>query len=64
MSGKKFMLWFVVSIVVTSVGISAWIKQGYDTRPNIEQQKNQDALKTQPATQMENSPADAEQTTK
>ena len=64
MSGKKFILAFTVAVIVTSIGISAWMKHGYDTRPNIEQQKNQDALKTQPAAQMENSPADTEPTTK
>jgi hypothetical protein len=64
MSGKKFMVWFAVSIVITSIGIVAWMKQGYDTRPNIEQQQKQEALQAQPAVQMENSPADTEQTTK
>ena len=58
------MLWFVVSIVITGIGVSAWIKQGYDTRPNIEQQQKQNALQAQPAVQMENSPADTETTTK
>lgn len=64
MSGKKFIGWFTVSVIVTSIGISVWMKHGYDTRPNIEQQKNQQTLQTQPATQMENSPADKEDATK
>lgn len=64
MSGKKFILWFTVSVVVTSIGVSAWIKQGYDTRPNIEQQKKQEALQAQPAVQGENDPADTQNSTK
>lgn len=40
MSGKKFILWFTVSVVITGIGISAWIKHGYDTRPNVEIKTN------------------------
>jgi hypothetical protein len=60
MSGKKFILWFTVSVVVTSIGVSAWIKHGYDTRPNIEQQKQQETLQNQPAAQTETVPAQTE----
>ncbi len=33
MSGKKFISIFLVIMVVSAVGLSLWIKQGYDSRP-------------------------------
>ena len=35
MEGKKFIVLFTGAVVITSIGIGIWIKQGYDTRPNI-----------------------------
>lgn len=40
MSGKKFILWFTVSVVITSIGVSVWIKHGYDTRPIVDIKTN------------------------
>jgi hypothetical protein len=36
MSGKKFIVYFALATVVTSVLILAWMKHGYDTRPQIQ----------------------------
>lgn len=36
MSGKKFIIYFAVATVLTSLLIGAWMKQGYDTRPKIQ----------------------------
>lgn len=36
MNGKKFVLYFMVVTLLTSVGIGLWIKQAYDSRPNLE----------------------------
>jgi Na+-transporting methylmalonyl-CoA/oxaloacetate decarboxylase gamma subunit len=35
MNGKKFVYLFLILIIVSAIGISAWMKQGYDSRPNI-----------------------------
>lgn len=35
MNGKKFVFYFIAFIVLTGVGISLWIKKGYDTRPEV-----------------------------
>ena len=35
MNGKKFVIYFLLATAVTAVAISLWIKQGYDSRPNI-----------------------------
>lgn len=33
MSGKKFVAVFLFLIVISAIGLVAWIKQGYDSRP-------------------------------
>lgn len=35
MNGKKFVMYFVVLITITGIAISLWIKQAYETRPQI-----------------------------
>ncbi|MEQ1723063.1 MAG: hypothetical protein ABL930_07785 [Pseudobdellovibrio sp.] len=35
MNGKKFMIYFVGSMILTSIAFCIWIKQAYDTRPII-----------------------------
>jgi hypothetical protein len=35
MSGKKFILLFSVVTIISAVGISLWIKHGYETRPEL-----------------------------
>jgi|GEM_PF-5097749 len=35
MNGKKFVIYFVLAIVLTGIGVSLWIKQAYDTRPQV-----------------------------
>ncbi len=35
MNGKKFVVYFLLAIAMTSVAISVWIKQGYDSRPDV-----------------------------
>lgn len=36
MNGKKFVIYFLILIAVTAVTVGIWIKQGYDSRPQIE----------------------------
>lgn len=36
MNGKKFVIYFLLSIAVTAVTVGIWIKQGYASRPQIE----------------------------
>lgn len=35
MNGKKFVVLFMILIIISAVGVSLWMKQGYDSRPNI-----------------------------
>lgn len=35
MNGKKFVVYFLLTIAVTAVAIGFWIKQGYDSRPLV-----------------------------
>lgn len=35
MNGKKFVMYFMALIILTGIGISLWIKQGYDSRPEV-----------------------------
>ncbi len=35
MNGKKFVIYFLLGTALTAVAISLWIKQVYDSRPNI-----------------------------
>lgn len=39
MNGKKFVAYFLVAVVLTSAGMLVWMKQAYDTRPNIKVEK-------------------------
>lgn len=39
MSGKKFVIYFVLAIVITGIAVGIWIKQGYDSRPDIKIEK-------------------------
>lgn len=36
MNGKKFVIWFLGVTVFSGALVSLWMKQGYDTRPNIQ----------------------------
>lgn len=35
MDGKKFVMYFVAAAILTSIGLCLWIKQGYDSRPQV-----------------------------
>ena len=39
MNGKKFVIYFLLVTAVTAVASSVWIKQAYDTRPDIKIEK-------------------------
>ena len=39
MNGKKFVVCFLMAIAITSVAVGVWIKQGYDSRPEIKIEK-------------------------
>lgn len=36
MNGKKFVILFVGLMIISSVFVSVWMKEGYDSRPRIQ----------------------------
>lgn len=36
MKGKKFVVFFVVTTALIGICVAVWIKQAYDTRPQVE----------------------------
>lgn len=52
MAGPKFIMLFTIATVITGIGISLWMKHGYDTRPlNVIPQQSAPATTEAPNTQ-------------